>query len=189
MSIALICQRAERISAACMRRSSRIMTCHIRLVLALVVLLLVSCSPNRAGSPDRLVTTARAAANVQYSRITTLPDGGRAQTISFQDASAHLGAFEAAAYPNNGHRLASEWITDKWDRHHLLVLMPCSTSLGDCIVVADSTTFRQQANPTEQDFSELAVIVSGGRALVIDRLNGMQTGDQQILAALGIKTT
>jgi hypothetical protein len=160
-----------------------------RLLLSYVLMaagVAVSCSSEGTATTTKLIKPAVSDANLQYGSITSLPDGAKTQVISLEGGDGGREAVEVIVYPTSGHRSAADWIINKWDSKHLLVLAPCHTSLGDCTIVADSTAFRQQADPTIQDFPELAVIVSGDQALVIDRVNGVQSNDQHILRALGI---
>jgi hypothetical protein len=125
-------------------------------------------------------------ANVQYGEVTDLPPDAKAQTVTFKDTNGQAEGFGLRMYPNGEHLSLVSWISTKWDSGRLLFLRPCRSSIGECVLVADSTTYQTNASPPEPDFPTLAVVVVGDRVVAVNRLNGMPSRSSDILDVLGV---
>lgn len=148
-------------------------------------------SPESAGRQDKvpagpLVQLPEGTAGVEYGEITELSSDGKAQTITFKGTTGQTQGFGLRTYPNDEHLPLMSWVSRKWDPGRLLVLRPCRSLIGDCVVVVDSTTYQTNESPPQPDFPVLALVVVGDRVVVVDRLNGMPSGTPAIFNLLGV---
>lgn len=125
-------------------------------------------------------------ASVEYGEVTELPPDAKAQTITFKDSTGQVQGFGLRAYPNGEHLPLIPWVSRKWDPGRLLVLRPCRSLIGDCVVALGSTTYQTNESPPQPDFPILAVVVPGDRVVVVNRLNGMPSRTSDILDLLGV---
>ncbi|MDT5050532.1 MAG: hypothetical protein QOH34_1883 [Mycobacterium sp.] len=140
----------------------------------------------QAGSSAGALVKLPETANVEYGEVTDLPPDAKAQTITFKDITGRAEGFGLRTYPNDDHVALMSWISTKWDPGRLLYLRPCRSSIGDCVLVVDSTTYQTNASPPQPDFPTLAAVVVGDRVVAVNRLNGMPSRPSDILDVLGV---
>jgi hypothetical protein len=125
-------------------------------------------------------------ANVEYGGITEIPPDVKAQTITFKDTTGQVQGFGLRTYPNGEHLPLISWISRTWDPDRLLVLRSCRSLIGDCVVIVDSTTYQTNESPPQSDFPILAVVASGDRVVVVNRLNGIPSRTSDIFDLLRV---
>lgn len=133
-----------------------------------------------------LVQLPEGRAGVEYGKITEIPPDAKAQTVTFKNSTGQPQGLGLRAYPNSEHLPLMSWVSSEWDPGRLLVLRPCRSLIGDCVVVVDSTTYQTNESPPLPDFPVLALVAVGDRVVVVDRLNGIPSGTPDIFNLLGV---
>lgn len=133
-----------------------------------------------------LVQLPEGAVDVEYGQITEIAPDAKAQTIAFKNSTGQSQGFGLRTYPNGEHLPLMSWVSSEWDPGRLLVLRPCRSLIGDCVVVVDSTTYQTNESPPLPDFPVLALIAVEDRVVVVDRLNGIPSGTPDIFNLLGV---
>ena len=126
------------------------------------------------------------AADVQYGQVYDIPPDAKAQTVTFKDAKDQPQGFAIRTYPNRERLPLMSWISKEWDPGRLLFLRPCHSSIGDCVVVVDSTTYQTNEDPPQPDFPILAVAEVGDNVVAVNRLNGIPSQSSDILNLLEV---